>query len=115
MEDETTIQTGTNALTPERVATSAIQQAARHERALRACLTELDGRDAPDDDLTEATRARALRHANRAISLAKTAIRVNRDPLAGAFFAALLERHERNAMLVTRTGTATGGSLPIAG
>jgi hypothetical protein len=116
MEDETTTQTGNSALTPERVATSAIQQAARHERALRACLAELDGRDAPNDDLSDATRQRALRHAHRAISLAKTAIRVNRDPLAGAFFAALLERHERNAMLVARAEMSVAGdSLPIAG
>ena len=40
-------QVRTGALTPERVAASAIQQATRHERALQACLAELHGVDAP--------------------------------------------------------------------
>ena len=39
------------ALTPERVAASAIQQATRHERALQACLAELGGVDEPTRDL----------------------------------------------------------------
>jgi hypothetical protein len=102
MDEKIGEQAATGALTWERVAASAIQQAARHERALEACLAELDGGDAPHDDLAEATHRRAMRHAQRAVGLAKTAARVNRDPLAEAFFAALLERHERNALLVER-------------
>ena len=99
-------QLRTGVLTPERVAASAIQQAARHERALLACLAELDGVDEPTSDLKDSTRGRALRHAERAIGLARTAIRVNRDPLAEAFFASLLERHERNLMLVERMASS---------
>jgi hypothetical protein len=103
-------------LTPERVAASAIEQAARHERALRSCLAELNGVDAPASELAESTRRRAMRHAERAISLTRTAIRVSRDPLAEPFFAALLERHERNALLVERMSAATEeASLPVAG
>jgi hypothetical protein len=52
-----------------------------------------------------------MRHAERALGLTRTAIRVNRDPLAETFFAALLERHERNALLVERASSA----LPVAG
>ncbi|MFN8634988.1 MAG: hypothetical protein U0893_14110 [Chloroflexota bacterium] len=116
MDDETTTFESSGKLTPERVAAGAIQQAARHERALRACLAELDGDGAPRDDLTDATRQRAMRHANRAIGLAKTAIRMNRDPLAQAFFAALLERYERNVMLVEQVAPAAStAELPIAG
>ena len=103
------------ALTPERVAASAIQQAARHERALRACLTELDGVDEPTSELADSTGRRAKRHAERALSLTRTAIRVNRDPLAEAFFASLLERHERNALRVERmTASPSGAVLPAA-
>jgi hypothetical protein len=100
-----------SALTPERVAASAIQQAARHERALQSCMAELGGVDAPTHELAESTRRRAMRHAERALGLTRTAIRVNRDPLAETFFAALLERHERNALLVERASSA----LPVAG
>lgn len=103
-------QVRTGALTSERVAASAIQQAARHERALQACLAELSGSDEPTSDLAEATRRRALRHAERAIGLTRTAIRVNRDPLAEAFFASLLERHERNALLVERMAATSDGA-----
>jgi hypothetical protein len=109
-------QTATGALTWEKVAASAIKQAARHERALEACLAELGGTDLPTSDLAESTRRRALRHAERAIGLAKTAVRVNRDPLAEMFFAALLERHERNALLVAEMAHASeAAALPVAG
>lgn len=115
MEESSVNQMRTGALTPERVAASAIQQAARHERALQACLAELGGAEEPTSDLAEATRRRAKRHADRAIGLTRTAIRVNRDPLAEAFFAALLERHERNALLVERmAATASGAALSAA-
>ena len=92
-------QTRMGALTPERVAASAIQQAARHERALQSCLAELGGVDAPTSDLAETARRRAMRHAERAIGLARTAIRVNRDPLAEAVLrvAAGAPRAERAA------------------
>ena len=100
MDDDRSEQPATGALTWARVAASAIKQAARHQRALRACLAELGGSDQPSSDLTESTRRRAMRHAERAVSLAKTAARANRDPIAEAFFAALLERHERSALLV---------------
>ena len=109
-------QTRTGALTPERVAASAIQQAARHERALQACLAELGGVDLPTRDLAEMARRRAMRHAERAIGLARTAVRVNRDPLAEPIFASLLERHERNALLVERlTPTTMGTALTAVG
>ena len=98
------------ALTSERVAASAIQQAARHERALQACLAELGGVDEPTSDLADSTRRRAMRHAERAIGLTRTAIRVNRDPLADTFFASLLERHEGNALLVERMTAMTAGA-----
>ena len=103
-------QVRTGALTPERVAASAIQQAARHERALQACLAELGGGDEPTSDLTDTARRRAMRHAERAIGLTRTAVRVNRDPLAEPFFASLLERHERNALLVERLAVSTVGA-----
>jgi hypothetical protein len=109
-------QVRTGALTPERVAASAIQQAARHERALQSCMAELGGVDEPTSELAESTRRRAMRHAERAIGLTRTAIRLNRDPLADAFFAALLERHERNALLVERMTSATASTaLSVAG
>jgi hypothetical protein len=114
MDDMVGQQTRTGALTPERVAASAIQQAARHERALQACLAELDGVDAPTSELAETARRRAMRHAERAIGLARTAIRVNCDPLAEAFFASLLERHERNALLVEQTAPSTVGAALTA-
>jgi hypothetical protein len=108
-------QVRTGALTPERVAASAIQQATRHERALHACLAELYGVDAPTSDLAETARRRAMRHAERAIGLVRTAIRVNRDPLAEPFFASLLERHERNALLVEQMVPTTNAALYVAG
>ena len=115
--DEDTIQQQTGArLTWERVVSSAITQAARHERALQACLAELGGTDAPKSDLAEATRRRAARHVERALSLTRTAIRLNRDPLAEAFLAALLERHERDALRVEQAETLVGGpSVSLVG
>ena len=110
MDESSVDQMGTRALTPERVAASAIQQAARHERALQACLAELGGVDEPTSDLADATRSRAMRHAERAIGLTRTAIRVNRDPLDEAFFAALLERHERNALVVEQMAATPAGA-----
>ena len=107
-------QTRMGALTPERVAASAIQQAARHERALQSCLAELGGVDAPTSDLAETARRRAMRHAERAIGLVRTAIRVNRDPMAEPFYASLLERHERNALLVERMAPSTVGAALTA-
>jgi hypothetical protein len=102
-------------LTPARVAASALQQAARHEQALLACLAELEGCDEPSADLIEATSRRAMRHAGRAVGLAKTAIRVNRDPLAEALFAALLERYERHVLRVEQWVPGAGTRvLPIA-
>jgi hypothetical protein len=105
MEDETSQQNQNGSLSRERVVSSALKQAARHEHAAWACLAELGGYDAPKSDLTEQTRRRAARHADRAISLTRTAIRMNRDPLAEAFLAALLERHERTALLVEQGDT----------
>jgi hypothetical protein len=114
MQDEQTSERAPSRLwTPARVAASAIQQAARHERALLACLAELDGVGAPPRELADATFRRAARHAGRAISLARTAIRLNRDPRVDAIFAAVLERHERNALVVERRTPAAG--LAIAG
>ena len=112
-------QTQTIGLSAARVATAAIQQAARHERALRACLSELEGHNvAPSDDLVLAVRKRALRHAGRAVGLVRTAIRLNPDPLAEATFAALLEHHERNGLLVERWTPSypfdAFGNLPLA-
>ena len=116
MDEASGNQVRTNALTPERVAASAIQQAARHERALIACLAELDGVDAPSREFAESVQRRARRHAERAIGLTRPAIRVNRDPLAETFFAALLERHERNALRVARSATgAVSEALSAAG
>lgn len=110
-------QTQTIGLSAARVATAAVQQAARHERALLACLSELAGYDTPGDELVQAVRRRATRHAGRAVGLVRTAIRINpdHDPLAEATFAALLERHERNALLVERwTPGAAISNLPLA-
>jgi hypothetical protein len=107
---------GGERLTPERVAAGAIQQAARHERALRACLAELRGIDEPSGELAASIRRRSSRHAERAIGRTRTAIRLNRDPLAEAFLAALLERHERNALCAQEPATErTGPSLATAG
>jgi hypothetical protein len=116
MDEDTIRQSTGSSLTWERVASSAIKQAARHERALQACLAELDGTEAPSCDLAETTRRRAARHAERALSLTRTAIRLNRDPLAEAFLAALLERHERDALRVEQGATlVVGPSFSLAG
>ena len=89
-------------LTRARVAEGALRQAARHERALRACLAELDGYGAPTGSVTLAMVRRARRHADRALGLARIAVRLNCDPLAAPPLAAALERHERDLMLVAR-------------
>lgn len=113
--ESTNSPAGGDALTPAKVAASAIQQAARHERALKACLAELCGIDAPDSGLSESIRQRATRHAQRAVGLTWTAIRMNEDPLAEAFFAALLERHERNALHVQVLLESSEAALAPAG
>jgi hypothetical protein len=116
MNHETSQEMTTGMLTWERVVDGALKQAARHERALRACLAELGGYDAPTSDLADSTRLRAIRHAERAISLTRTAIRLNRDSMADLFLAALLERHERAALLVQDLGaSAERSELSIAG
>ncbi len=116
MDENPSCHVRAGALTPERVAASAIQQAARHERALLACLAELGGVDEPTCDLADSTRRRAMRHAERAVGLARTAVRVNRDSLAEPFFASLLERHERTALLVERmASTPVGTALSVVG
>ena len=97
-------ETGT--LTWEKVVAGALKQAARHEHALQACLNELGGRGVPTSELSDSTRRRATHHAERALGLVRTAIRLNRDPLAEAFLAALLERHERNALWIERMDSA---------
>lgn len=93
-------------LTRARVAEGALRQAARHERALHACLAELHGHGAPAGQLTVAMVRRARRHADRAHGLARIAVRLNRDPLAAPALAAALERHDRNLMLVAQWGAA---------
>ena len=116
MDEYTEKIAGGGRLTAERVVAGALRQAARHERALRACLAELRGIDEPSGELASSTRRRASRHAERAIGLTRTAIRLNRDPLAEAFLAALLERHERSALCVQEPATErTGPSLATAG
>lgn len=106
---------GTIGLSAARVAAAAVQQAARHERALLACLSELDGGDAPDDALVQAVLRRALRHSARAVGLIRTAIRLNPDPQSGLLYAALLERQERNAMFVERVPAGNQvQDLPLA-
>ena len=108
-------QTQTIGLSAARVAAAAIQQAARHERALLACLSELQGRDLPSDPMVQAITRRATRHASRAVGLVQTAIRLNPDPQAEAPFAALLEHHERNTLLVQRWTPGTSvRDLPLA-
>jgi hypothetical protein len=89
-------------LTRGRVVASALRQAARHERALLACLTELDGTDAPSPGLVRMTQRRAQRHLERAAGLIKTAMRLNADDTADAFIAAVLERQERLTLRVER-------------
>ena len=42
----------------------------------------------------------------RAVDLTKTAIRLNPDPQAETLYAALLERHERDALLVQELSSA---------
>jgi hypothetical protein len=93
-------------MTRARVAEGALRQAARHERALHACLAELHGNGAPAGPLTVAMVHRARRHADRAHGLARIAVRLNRDPLAAPSLAAALERHDRNLMLVAERGAA---------
>jgi hypothetical protein len=115
MNEETSPEMTTGTLTWERVVDGALKQAARHEHALRACLAELGGHDAPTSDLADSTRRRANRHAERAISLTRTAIRLNRDPMADLFLTALLERHERAALLAERLGAVEPTALSIAG
>ena len=88
-------------LTRARVAEGALRQAARHERALRACLAELDGYGAPTGALTLAMVRHARRHAGKAYGLAQFAARINRDPLAAPALAAAVERHERGVMHVS--------------
>jgi hypothetical protein len=114
MHEETSPEMTTGTLTWERVVEGALKQAARHEHALRACLAELGGHDAPTSDLAESTRRRATRHAERAIGLTRTAIRLNRDPMADLFLTALLERHERAALLVEQLGAADEAALSVA-
>lgn len=107
------IQAG--ALTRGRVVASAIHQAARHEHAVKACLTELHGAGQPDGDLTDEVRRRALRHAQRAVGLTRTAVRLNDDTLAEAILAATLERHERTLLFVEQFATSgAASSLPLA-
>src|SRR5262245_49689553 len=53
MNEETGSDMTTGTLTWERVVEGALKQAARHEHALRACLAELGGYDAPTSDLAE--------------------------------------------------------------
>src|SRR4051794_24751711 len=60
MNHETSQEMTTGMLTWERVVDGALKQAARHERALRACLAELGGYDAPTSDLADSTRLRAI-------------------------------------------------------
>jgi hypothetical protein len=116
MDTQDNQHTTSGTLTWEKVVAGALKQAARHEHALEACLAELGGYDAPTSDLADSTRRRASRHAERAIGLVRTAIRMNRDSLAEVFLASLLERHERNAMLIERMGAAPERTpLPIAG
>jgi hypothetical protein len=90
-----------------RVADSALRQAARHEKALTACLSELSGRGEPTADAVNAVLSRARHHATRATGLAATAVRINRDPGAGALLAAALEHHERGVLLVEAVRSAS--------
>lgn len=98
-------------LTRAKVAAGALRQAARHERALWACLAELDGRGAPTGPVTRAMVGRARRHADRACGLARIAARLNRDPLAAPAIAAAVERHERHLLLVARLDGADASAL----
>ena len=101
-------------LTRAKVAAGALRQAARHERALWACLAELDGRGAPTGPLTLAMVGRARRHADRACGLARIAARLNRDPLAAPALAAAVERHERALLLVARWGGTDAPATEVA-
>ena len=92
-------------LTRARVAEGALRQAARHQRALHACLAELDGHGAPAGTLTLALMRRARRHADRACGLAGVAARLNRDPL---------ERHERDRMRVSEWGHRDAPAAEVA-
>lgn len=99
------------ALSRERVTASALQQSARHERATQACLAELAGVGDVSDPIAGVIQRRALRHARRAVELAATAVRLNRDPLAAPLLAGILERHERGLRRVAEWTPAerTGG------
>ena len=99
------------ALTRGRVAMSALQQAARHERAALACLSELEGVDGALPDLVDATRRRLRRHLDRAASLTRTAMRLQADPAVDAFFAARLESQERLAMRAEYLLTMAGSTV----
>jgi len=102
-------------LTPGRVVASALRQASRHERALLACLSELDGTTEPAPGLIRMTKRRTQRHLERAAGLIRTAMRLNSDSTSDAFIAAMLERHERLALRVERMLRAvTVCALPAA-
>jgi hypothetical protein len=101
-------------LTRARVAAGALRQAARHERALRACLAELDGQAAPADPLTLAMVRRARRHADRACGLARIAAQLNRDPLSAPVLAAAVERHERDLLRVRQWGGLDAPAAEVA-
>ncbi len=83
-----------------RVARGALRQAMRHERAIEACLAELDGMGDPKLSHVAFVLRRAQPHADRARGLAQMAARISRDPDAAPILAATVERQERNALRV---------------
>jgi hypothetical protein len=89
-------------LTRGRVAASALEQAARHEQAVLACLSELEGTDLPAPGLVRAIRRRAERHLERAGGLTRTAMRLDPDAASSVIIAGRLEQHERLALQVAR-------------
>jgi len=90
-----------------RVVEAALRQAARHERALFACLGEIGDARAPAHDPAAADYLRwARRHANRALGLARVGARLNADPSMAAPLAATVERCERHLMAISARATA---------
>ena len=97
------------AVTRQRTVRAVLRQVGRHERAIEACLSELDGTGDPSPTLAALVLRQARLHAERASGLTATANRLNRDDEAVTWLAAAVERQERNVLRVERwaAGSAT--------
>ena len=102
MDERTFDDAAEEAVTRERAVRGVLRQVGRHERAIEACLSELEGTGDPSGSLAAFVLRRARLHADRASGLTATANRLNRDDRAVMWLAAAVERQERNALRVER-------------